>query len=157
MTFCLPVNSPSEKQLIWAPVSKTNSSPLTLLLCSFVRNSNGVPGSIWPSACLIIQKMSETKKILTSSVNISLLTPFTCIYTHTHTHTHTHSDCVWLGRNMSHSCKEKNSLTFLTPFYLQFDCWVKLTRTVSMWYKHAGGGCKYVRWTIFILYVDYTN
>lgn len=43
-----------------------------LTFLSFDRNSNGVPRSIWPGVCLIIQKMSETKNILTSLVNISL-------------------------------------------------------------------------------------
>ena len=96
-------------------------------------------------ACLFIQKMSKTKKILPSN---SLLTPLLTILS-------IFSAMVFLCLTVAK--KERNSLTFLTPFDLHFDCWVKLTRTVSMCYKHAGDGCKYVRWTNFTLYVDYTN
>lgn len=49
------------------------SCRLTLLLCSFVRNNNCVPGTDWPDAYLIIQKMSLKPKVceyfITNSIN----------------------------------------------------------------------------------------
>lgn len=54
-------------------VAYMHISQFTLLLWSFFRSSNGLPGSIWPGAYLIIQKLSETEKMLTSIVNILFL------------------------------------------------------------------------------------